>query len=381
MLHRTPCRGKRMIRLQYFTLAAIALRLAVGTAMAQTGGTDSAYRLVEHGGRAMLAAPGGGVLWLRALNHVHIVTAGAPRADLAPAYLDQRSQHMLAAMHRLGFNALGGDADAELWHRGLPFIQSLHLTALLEGSQAEPMVNVYASGFAAEMERLAMDACAPRATDPGLIGYFSDDSLPWDPATHAGAVLGFYLSLPLRTAGRQRAVDYLQDLYNGDIGRLDRRWGLKARLFVNVQVPAHGSPAAQRAVNADAARFAEDVLVRYLRTAASAIHAADPHHLFLGANLEFDPARPPAPGSAAAAAWTIADVNSVLIRPGQDATAVLAALARVTPRPVLAQWTGCGPPPPAALDSPRLIGFLWSPGGDWESGPCAAAAAAWGRLR
>ncbi len=370
-----------MIRLQYFTLVAWALAAGASLA-AQAGGAVPAFRAAERGGRAVLTAPGGGTLWVRALNHVHLIAASAPRTDLAPAYVDQRSAAILAGMQRDGFNALGGDADAELWHRGLPYLESLHLSDLLASRQAEPLVDVYAPGFAAQVEQLAMDACAPRAKDPDLIGYFRDDALPWDPTTHAGAVLGFYLSLRPGAPGRQRAVEYLQDLYGGDIQRLDRRWGLKAKLFVDVQAPPHPSAAAQHAVDADAARFADDVLARYLQTAADAIHAADPNHLFLGANLEFNPARPPAPGSAAAAAWMIADVNSVLIRKGQDAAAVLAALGRITPRPVLAQWTGCGAVPAAAARAwPRLLGFLWSPTSDWERGRCATAAAAWGRIR
>jgi hypothetical protein len=365
-----------MIRLQYFTLAA-ALALGLRAPRAPSlPAAAGAFHLARRGGRAALVTPAGHALWLRALDHVYLYPPGAPAPGLPPAAIDQRGAAILQALRADGFNALGGDADPELWRRGVPFIQSLHLTRLLEGSQGGAMVDVYAPGFAAQVRELAMDACAPQARDAGLIGYLTDDSLPWDPLDHAGAVLAFYLRLPLQAPGRQRALSYLQDLYAGNIRRLDRRWGLRAKSFPDVQAPRHPSAAADQAINADGARFAQDVLVRYLRVAADAVHAADPRHLFLGVPLPFQPS---APGSPEAAIWTIADVNVIRFRPRQDPVAALTAL---TPRPVLALWQGCGTPPsPAAVRSPRLIGWIWSPTGDWRQGRCAQAARLWSKLR
>jgi hypothetical protein len=373
----------RMISLQYSILAAVfALGFGAYRAQMPLGRAARAFHLVNSGSRTLLVTPEGGKLWLRALDQVHVLPEAANPSHLAPGSLDRRSSALVREIRDEGFNALGANADPELWHRGMPYIQSLHLTRLLEGSQGGSVVNVYAHGFAAQVRQLAMDACAPRADDLGLIGYVSDDTLPWDPAKRAASVLAFYLRQPTRTPARQRAVDYLQDLYQGDIRKLDRRWGIQAALFPAVQAPPHPTRAERLAIAADAARFADNVLVRYLRVAADAVHEADPYHLFLGATLRFEPAKPPRAGSAQAEAWMIADVNSVFILPGQNAPEVLASLARLTPRPVLAVWQGCGPPPAGGpLAAPQLIGFEWSPGGDWRHGRCALAARAWSQLR
>lgn len=362
-----------MLKLQYSTLALLAV--CAGSLAAQNQG-NGYYTLAQRDGRAWLVTPAGAAMPLLALNHVHLVSASAPRTDLAPAYIDQRAAQILAGMRSDGFNAFGGDADADLWHRGLPFLELLDLSHHLQAEQQIPVVDVYSDGFAAHVTALAQAACVPRAHDSELIGYFSDDGLDWDPSQHAADVLRYYLQLPLSAPGRQRAMDYLRIRYNSDIRAINKAWGLKARDFLDLSAPAPGHEAA---FAVDAAGFGAQVLIRYLQAVADAIHAADPNHIFLGANLRLGDA-----ATTPAQAWNISDVASISLDAGQDPASVLAALAQLTTHPLLANFSGCGAVAPAIQNlfaAPALIGYVWAPSGDWQSGPCATqATAAWRAL-
>ena len=335
---------------------------------------DAVYQLTRLNGVSWLVAPNGSRGLLLGLNHVHLVSASAPRTDLAPAYVDQRAAEILAGLRQDGFNALGGDSDADLWHRGLPYVQTLDLSLHLQADQQTPFFDVYAPDFRARVQALAQAACAPRARDPELIGYFSDDGLAWEPSRpgQAVALLRYYLGLPLASAGRRRATDFLRIRYNSDIGAVKRAWGVKARDFLNLTGPGRGA-AAQAAFAADAAGFAERVLLRYLGAAAEAIHAADPNHLYLGATLQ---------PAAAEASGTGADVTSVAVADAADVAAVVALLRRHPRHALLVRVAGCDPPPDLRplLAAPAVVGTLWSPSGDWQSGACAAQAATWAQL-
>ncbi|MGH9520836.1 MAG: hypothetical protein ACRD2D_14350, partial [Terriglobales bacterium] len=327
-----------------------------------------------------LRDPAGMAQLLFAVNHIRLVTASAPRTDLAPAYVDERTAAIVNGLKQWGFNAFGGDADADIWHRGLPFIESLEISRHLQAVAQTPAFDVYAPTFPAQVEQIVSDACAPRAQDSELIGYISDQGLDWDPVLHPAVVLKFYLSLPLQAPGRQRAMDYLRLRYNDDIRPLNRAWGTRAKDFTELSPPptADSNPAFVH----DAQPFAEQVLVRYLQTAANAIHQADPNHLYLGANLAANPQSLPRPESNLALAWNIPDVASFLA-PATGVGAFLASLTTVVHKPLLVSFEGCaGVVPDAGLfHAASLIGYVWTPAPDWQAPPCAAMAASpWRRL-
>lgn len=363
----------RRIVSQYSTwILALALLWGLGRRVLCAQGSGF-YQVVTRGGVAWLLSPRGTPTLLLGLNHALLITPSAPRTDLAPEYVDQRAAHILAALQAAGFNALGPDADADLWHRGVPYIQTLDLSRHLQAEQQTPLVDVYAPDYTQKLRSLVEIACRPRVRDPDLIGYFSDDGLDWDPASHPTAALSYYLGLPLSAPGRQRAMDFLRDRYHSDVAIFNRTWGVRVKDFLYVAFPAAPDAAAVH----DAAAFADQVLLRYLQSAADAIHAVDPNHLYLGANLGFVPA------TAASLEWNIPDVASVGLLAGQDPSAVLSGLHDLTPHPLMLDIRGCALPPASEKKMPTLpawIGYVWTPSSDWESGACAAAMPDWGQV-
>ncbi len=351
-----------MLKAQYFTLLAVLIWAILGRAQAPL----HFYRLQQVHGVWWLQSPQGALTIARGLNGIRLITPSAPRTDLAPFYVDQRTAALIVAMRRSGFNVVGSGSDAEMWHRGLPYVESLQLSSQLSAEQQNGVMDVYAPGFASQVQDLVEVAVRPRLRDPSLLGYFSDDGLAWAPNQEPETVLDTYLGLPWSKPGRAAAVDFLRLRYASNIVALRRSWGVKANDFTTAVPP----PRATAAYRADAAGFAAQVLARYLGMVTAAIHRDDPRHLFLGAKLSL--ARHNNLGSI----WSTADVASVRLAPGQNAAAVAGVLAQRTARPIWIEIEGCGAPPPsrdAMLANPQVIGYSWNPGGDWQSGACAAA--------
>ena len=358
--------------LQHFTAwgtAAVLFLATAGGMRAQMGG--GFYRLAQPAaGTAWWIDPAGTPWLLLGVNQLRVAPAGAP--GLAPVTVDQRATAILSRVRALNFNTVGAGSDADLWNRGLPYVESLDLWSHLAATQQTPLVDVYAPDFTLQVRALVQMACAPRVGDHKLIGYLTDNGLDWDPGRDATAVLKFYLQLPLSAPGRARAQDFLRNRYHSDIGGLNRAWGSAARDFITLAPPER----VNAAFAADAAGFAAAVLARYQQVAADAIHATDPNHPDLGAALA-PPATLPPPGSDAALNWSIPDVVTVRMDPGVNPSAQLRLLETLSPRPLLVEWEGCGAVTTAAQQIfavPAVVGYLWDPGAAWDQGGCAAQA-------
>lgn len=236
------------------------------------------------------------------------------------------NRHALDRLRRWGFNTLGAWSDDALRdnHR-TPYTVILDFAARsganwLNGTP----VDVYDPRFEATAREIVRREATPRAHDPMLVGYFSDNELWWGPDWRSrGTMLASYLSFPAEAPGRQRAVEFLRRRYGGSVGRLNRAWHVTAQDFP--LVPPTGRTAAYRA---DADAFLEMVADEYFAISAKVIHAADPHHLYLGARFAGNP-----PDQVLRAA-RIVDVVSINLYT-RDPRAEVAHAFAITGRPVL----------------------------------------------
>ena len=233
-----------------------------------------------------------------------------------------------AALKRLsawGFNTIGSWSDPVLWGRTMPYTVILDI-AIRSGAdwlKGIP-VDVYNPRFEAIARRIAEEQCAPRAKDPELIGYFSDNELRWGPDWRGKQnMLAMYLSLPSNAPGRRHAIAFLKKKYSGQIQKLNQAWGARAKSFADV--PAE---AATEAFRADNSEFLGMVAQRYFQVCADAIHGADPNHLYLGAKFSEAPPDPVLRAS------HIADVVSVDIYKF-DPRPVVEHIYKLAQRPVL----------------------------------------------
>jgi agarase len=233
-----------------------------------------------------------------------------------------------AEMQRLrswGFNNLGAWTIPYLWNRGMPYTVILDIAARSGGSWLKGLpVDVYSPRFAEMARKIAEKECAPRAHDPNLLGYFSDNELRWGPDWRGREnMLTMYLERPATAPGRQHAIAFLKKKYGNQIQRLNRAWGVHATSFDNVP-----SSASTKAFHADNAEFLGMVARRYFETCANAIHAADPNHLYLGAKFA---GLPPDPVLRAASAADVVSVDIYEFSPRP----VVEHIYQISHRPVL----------------------------------------------
>ena len=188
----------------------------------------------------------------------------------------------LARMRLWGFNTIGAWSDPELWEHKVAYTVILDIAAQAGADwQHGKAVDVYDPKFEQVAQEVAAKECAPRANDPWLLGYFSDNELRWGRDWRGKeSMLEMYLKLPEGAAGRAQAIEFLRGRYEGEIAKLNSSWRVRVKDFASA-APATETDGFQSDVNA----FLEQVATRYFEVCAKAIKGADPHHLYLGARF------------------------------------------------------------------------------------------------
>jgi hypothetical protein len=230
----------------------------------------------------------------------------------------------LKRLHAWGFNTLGAWSDPPLWDRNTPYTVMLDFAARAGADwlRGKP-VDVYDPRFETTALEIARREAVPRARDPMLVGYFSDNELWWGPDwRRRDTVLAAYLAFPPDAPGKRRAIDFLRLRY-GTLQRLNHAWHVAALDFSSVP-PRANTPA----YRADADAFLELVAARYFTVSAAVIHAADPHHLYLGARFAGITPDPVLRGA------RLADAVSINLY-DRDPRRVISHVFAVTGRPVL----------------------------------------------
>lgn len=262
-------------------------------------------------GRAWFITPEGNGFLSKGINHLsYNADQGKQtgkreyRDNAAKKYGSEEAFHR-AALERLrgwGFNTLGAwcDGGACSMHI-LPCTVILNLAASttrdawLKGNTAD----VFSEEFAQAVRRQAEKVARPLASDPWLLGYFTDNELSFGPDWRVKTtLLDRMLGLPEGAAGRRAAEKALAE-HGGD-------------------------------QKATAVVFAGLYARRYFEICREAVRAADPNHLILGCRF----AGPPAAEVARAAAGLV-EVFSVNIYTLEPDLAVLARLAEASRAPVL----------------------------------------------
>ncbi len=262
-------------------------------------------------GRAWLITPDGNGFLSKGINHLSFngdrgrKTGRHEYRERVEKKYGSAKAFRGAAVDRLrawGFNTLGAwcDDDAARLHR-IPYTKILNLAASttpgawLEGKTAD----VFSEEFSAAVRKQAENLARPLASDPWLLGYFTDNELSFGPDWRLKTtLLERMLAFPEGAPGRKEAEKALA---------------------------AHAGDS-----SAAAPEFAGAYARRYFESCRDALRAADPNHMNLGCRF----AGPPAKEVAAAAAG-IVDVFSVNIYSHLPDLAVIERLAAAAGAPVL----------------------------------------------
>ena len=222
-------------------------------------------------GRWWLVDPDGGLALHKGVAGVGpLGTAGAKAAFQAKFGSETNwAVQTTALLREYGFTGVGAWSDTEALRS---VSQPLVYTRILNfmggygrkrgGTYSQPghtgypgdCIFVFDPDFETFCDEQAQSLTADKG-DPWLLGYFSDNELPFRPGS-----LTNYLALPVKDAGHQAALAWL-----------------RAR---------HGEVAAVRDATAQDQRdFLEFVVERYFRITSNAIKKYDPNHLFLGSRF------------------------------------------------------------------------------------------------
>jgi hypothetical protein len=242
-----------------------------GRIMADSKGTGF-FHPTKLDGRWWLVDPDGGLGLHKGVAGVAplLRTAGAKAAFQAKFGSETNwAVQTTALLHKHGFTGVGAWSDTE----ALRLVsQPLVYTRILNfmggygrkrgGTYSQPGHTGYPGDcifvFDPDFETFCDEQAKPLAAakdDPWLLGYFSDNELPFRPGS-----LTNYLALPEKDPGHQAAVTWL-----------------RAR---------HGDQATTSDATAqDQSDFLEFVVERYFRVTSQAIKKYDPNHLFLGSRF------------------------------------------------------------------------------------------------
>ncbi len=139
------------------------------------------------------------------------------------------------------------------------------------------MPDVYDPAWVSRLDAEFAAAAARHRDDPWLIGYFSDNELPWHQLAIGGLLAG-----PGDGPARSEFVRRMRERYRDGLADFNREWGASCVVWDDLRslppaaVP-HQGPAA-----AAMADFAADYAERYFSTVATTIRRHDPGHLYLG---------------------------------------------------------------------------------------------------
>jgi hypothetical protein len=162
-------------------------------------------------------------------------------------------------------------------------------------------VDVFSITFEHDADEYARQNVAPRAADPGLLGFHFDKEVSWTKMD-----LRFWLNpslFPPASAGHGNATRFVRDRYNGSVDKLNRAWGCKPALRGFDELSSCLSSAEKYAsfcqrgpdwpppwpawlngtrVALDSEAFLPRVAKRYLGVVHAAIRKYDSDHLLFG---------------------------------------------------------------------------------------------------
>lgn len=135
----------------------------------------------------------------------------------------------LARLKLWRFNMIGPESDPTLWNYRVPYVMDLHIA---EHSGADwrkdRPLDVFDPAFAKNAQEVADEDCLPRTTDHWLVGYLSDDDMPWSEArSRHASMLATYLRLPTESPGRRHAIEFLRVRYRDNTRAWALAWGMK----------------------------------------------------------------------------------------------------------------------------------------------------------
>ena len=143
------------------------------------------FRAEQTNGVWWLMTPEGQAFFSKGVNHVSFSADRAPALGYAPYERATAAKYGAAQkwaettatrLRGWGFNTIGAWSGREMFEQRMPYTVILNLAANPGANwQRGEVAHVYSPRFAQAVQEQARRLCPPRAKDPYLLGYFSDN--------------------------------------------------------------------------------------------------------------------------------------------------------------------------------------------------------------
>jgi hypothetical protein len=345
-------RWRRRIELLAAMAAALAFICAAGAAVPRDefGGRQNTrraatgfFRKTRAEGRWWLVDPHGYLFLSVGVNSVALQDAwdgsgqGNPYREAALGQHGGEREWAREAVERLkkwGFNTVGDGSDRVMRGQGLPYAVNLKCTAAWPREDDGKFPDVFDAGFERAVRRHVAQRCRELSDDPWLLGYFTDNELPWGSIERPGeTLLAQFLAFADEASGRKALLSVLVQRHL-NIEELNAVWGTAYDSFNDIgRVPQVGS----RIPETDIEAFQREVAREYFRVVHDALRAVDRYHLILGPRFAGNVPRP-----VLEAMGEYVDAVSLVVREAAPPADELRRIHRVTGWPVIVAEFGAG---------------------------------------
>lgn len=297
------------------------------------------FRAEQSNGVWWLVTPEGNAFISKGVNHVSFTADQSPALGYAPygranaAKYGTAQKWAEAAATRLrgwGFNTIGAWSGREMFEQRMPYAVILNLAAGAGANwQRGEVADVFSPKFSQAVQDQAKRFCPPRAKDPYLLGYFSDNELRWGADWRSKkSLFEDFMSRAAESPGKQAAVRLLRAQFS-TVDAFNQAWGTQLKnldeLAGLTTLPM--SIEAGKAMQRD---FLREYARAYFKVCRDAIKAADPNHLILGCRFAGY-----APAEVMEAMGEFVDVVSYNNYGFTPPTEALRNLHRLTGRPIM----------------------------------------------
>jgi sugar phosphate isomerase/epimerase len=245
-------------------------------------------------GKSWLVDPAGCVFLSKGVCHVSYGGDPSPALGFSPygRLVAERygsagawAKETAAHLRSWGFNTIGAWSSDETFAQGMPYTVIVNLAAAAGADWLKGGVpDYFAPSFKVKAFEAAMRHARPRARDPLLIGYFTDNELRWGADWRSTqTLLDSYLAFGKESIGKQKAVDLLIDKLGGAAG-VSTQLGIQP-MTRDELLAWQGSVPPGKIPGDIADLFLELSAREYFRVCWQALREADPNHLNLGCRM------------------------------------------------------------------------------------------------
>jgi len=245
-------------------------------------------------GRDWLVTPTGGLFFSFAVNSTKMGDPGTAyrrTVDTTFASPADWAARVTERYRAWGFNSLvswKAQRDAHAGHALMELPYTLTLVFSDGYFEDSDVLDYFSPQWKAYAYQHARDTITPYASDPRLIGFFTDNELRWraDFSQPSRAWFDEFMTLDAGAAGKKATVDFLARHYGRDPAAFNAEWGQQLGSFDELLTVTELLPGVSEGRPYELKRlFVREVAAEYFRTVHDAIRAVDAHHLILGCRL------------------------------------------------------------------------------------------------